>query len=252
MNAKDNFSDIAGNYATWRPEYPQELFTYLSSLSTEHNKALDCGTGNGQAAKLLAKIYNEVYATDISESQLKHAVALPNIHYSISAAEKTSFPDKYFDMICAAQAVHWFDHEIFYKEVERILKPNGVLALIGYGLIEVNAGINKLIKALYTDILGAYWDKERKFIDDHYQSLPFPYVETQIPPFQIECKWNFTQFIGYLNTWSALNHYKRKKGINPLDGIIFELQKNWGSKNVVHPVQFPVISKVAVIKKGLL
>lgn len=248
MSTKDNFSEIAGNYATWRPEYPPELFTCLSSLSSEHFKALDCGTGNGQAAKLLARFYKEVYATDISEAQLKHAVALPNIHYSVSTAEKTDFPARYFDMVCAAQAAHWFKHKVFYKEVERILKPNGVLALIGYGLIEINAEIDKLIKTLYTDILGTYWDKERRYIDDHYKSLPFPYEETEIPSFQIECEWNFTQLIGYLNTWSALNHYKKEKGINALEEIIPELKRIWGSEEVVKSMHFPVITKAAVIK----
>jgi ubiquinone/menaquinone biosynthesis C-methylase UbiE len=248
LSTKDNFSEIAGNYATWRPEYPPELFTCLSSLSSEHFKALDCGTGNGQAAKLLARFYKEVYATDISEAQLKHAVALPNIHYSVSTAEKTDFPARYFDMVCAAQAAHWFKHEVFYKEVERILKPNGVLALIGYGLIEINAEIDKLIKTLYTDILGTYWDKERRYIDDHYKSLPFPYEETEIPSFQIECEWNFTQLLGYLNTWSALNHYKKVNGINPLDELTPALRKMWASEDVVRPIQFPVITKVAVIK----
>jgi len=248
LSTKDNFSDIAGSYAAWRPEYPAELITYLSSLSTEHNIALDCGTGNGQAAKLLAKFYKEVYATDISEAQIKHAVALPNIYYSVSQAEKTVFRDKYFDMICAAQAAHWFDHKIFYKEVERILKPNGVLALIGYGLIEINAEIDRSIKTLYTDILGTYWDKERRFIDDHYRSLPFPYEEAGIPSFQIKCEWNFEQLIGYLNTWSALNHYRKEKGINPLEEMIPALQKMWGSEDLVRSIQFPVITKVAVIK----
>lgn len=246
MSVKDNFSDIAGSYATWRPEYPQELFTYLSSLSTEHNKALDCGTGNGQAAKLLAKFYIEVYATDISEAQLKHAVALPNIHYSVSPAEKTDFSDQYFDMICAAQAAHWFHHQLFYKEVERILKPNGVLALIGYGLIEINAEIDKLIKTLYNDILGKFWDKERRFIDDHYRNLPFPYEETKIPSFEIDCEWSLSQLVGYLNTWSALNHYKKEKGINPLDEMLPGLQKIWGREDLLRRVQFPVITKVAI------
>jgi ubiquinone/menaquinone biosynthesis C-methylase UbiE len=248
LSTKDNFSEIAGNYATWRPEYPPELFRYLSSLSSKHDKALDCGTGNGQAAKLLAKYYQEVYATDISEAQLKHAVVMPNIYYSIGGAEKIDFPDQYFDMICAAQAAHWFNHELFYKEVERILKPNGVLALIGYGVIEINDDIDKLIKTLYTGILGTYWDKERRFIDDDYRSLPFPYKETQAPSFQIECEWNFAQLIGYLNTWSALNHYLKEKRINPLDEMISEMQNIWGSEDVVRPVRFPVITKIAVIR----
>lgn len=248
MNIKDNFSDIAGSYAAWRPEYPEELFTYLASLSAKHDKALDCGTGNGQAAKLLAMHYKEVYATDISAAQLQHAVALPNIYYSVSPAEKTVFPDHYFDMLCAAQAAHWFDHELFYSEAERILKPGGVLALIGYGLIEINEATDKLIRHLYKDILGEYWDKERKFIDDHYHSLPFPYTETAAPSFQINCEWNLAQLIGYLNTWSALGHYKKINGANPLTDIFPALQKTWGGDEIIRQVCFPVITKIAAIR----
>jgi len=247
LSTKDNFSEIAGNYATWRPEYPPELFRYLSSLSLKHDKALDCGTGNGQAAKLLAKYYNEVYATDISEAQLKHAVAVHNIFYSVRPAEKTAFPDLYFDMVCAAQAAHWFDHEIFYKEVKRILKPNGVLALIGYALIEINDDIDKLIRTLYTDILGTYWDKERRFIDDHYRSLPFPYVEVAAPAYTIDCEWNLAQLIGYLNTWSALVHYKKTNGIKPITDIFCVLQEIWGGDEIIKAVHFPVITKIAVL-----
>jgi hypothetical protein len=115
-------------------------------------------------------------------------------------------------------------------------------------LIEINDDIDKLIKTLYTEILGIYWDKERKFIDDHYQTLPFPYKETQIPSFQIDCEWNFAQLIGYLNTWSALNHYKKVNRINPLEELLPELQNIWGSEDVVRPVRFPVITKIAIIR----
>jgi ubiquinone/menaquinone biosynthesis C-methylase UbiE len=48
-------------------------------------------------------------------------MAMPNIHYSISPAEIIIFPDNYFDIVCAAQAAHWFNLPVFYKEAERIL-----------------------------------------------------------------------------------------------------------------------------------
>lgn len=252
MNIKDNFSAIAASYANWRPEYPEALFAYLAALTTEHNKALDCGTGSGQAAKLLAAHYEEVYATDISAAQLQHAVILPNIKYSISPAEKTVFPGNYFDMICAAQAAHWFDHAIFYKEAERILKPGGILALIGYGLIAIDVNLDLIIWHLYKDMLGNYWDKERKFIDDHYRSLPFPYAEIKMPQFEIKCNWNLPQLLGYLSTWSALSHYKKSTNEDPLQQLLPALQNAWGKPEEVKPVHFPVISKVAVVKQAVL
>ncbi len=44
-------------------------------------------------------------------------------------------------MITVAQAIHWFDFEKFYAEVKRILKPSGIIAVIGYGLIRASTEI---------------------------------------------------------------------------------------------------------------
>jgi ubiquinone/menaquinone biosynthesis C-methylase UbiE len=249
LNIKDNFSAIAASYASWRPEYPEALFTFLASLTKEHNAALDCGTGNGQAAKHLAAYYKQVQATDISAAQLQHAVVMPNIQYSISPAEKTIFPGNYFDIICAAQAAHWFNHDIFYNEAERILKPGGIIAFIGYALIEVNKNVDEVIHILYKDILGEYWDKERRYIDDHYQSLPFPYTAITIPQFEINCEWNLPQLLGYLSTWSALNHFKKINKHDPLQQLLPALQKAWGSDDLIKTIHFPIISKIAAARK---
>ena len=54
-NFKDNFSKQSDLYVKYRPHYPLELFSFLSSLTQEHNLAWDCGTGNGQAAIGLAE-----------------------------------------------------------------------------------------------------------------------------------------------------------------------------------------------------
>src|SRR5437879_2833438 len=106
---KDNFSKRSHLYARFRPTYPRQLFEFLISLVPERQAAWDCGTGNGQVAAVLAGYFDKVYATDISENQIKHAVEKPNVVYKIEAAEQTSFPDELFDLITVAQAVHWFD-----------------------------------------------------------------------------------------------------------------------------------------------
>jgi hypothetical protein len=71
LSIEDNFSAITAGYAAWRPDYPEALFTFLASLTKEHDTAWDCATGNGQAAKHSGVYYKDVYATDISAAQLK-------------------------------------------------------------------------------------------------------------------------------------------------------------------------------------
>ena len=42
-----------------------------------------------------------------------------------------------------AQAVHWFDTEKFYSEVDRVLRPSGCVAVLGYALPLITSGENK-------------------------------------------------------------------------------------------------------------
>src|SRR5258706_6836941 len=133
---KDNFSTQSDKYAKYRPAYPDALYEYLLSIVPGRENAWDCGTGNGQIAQVLAQSFDKVFATDISRQQIDNAIIHPRIEYSVQPAEKTSFPDDSFDLVTVAQAIHWFDFQAFYQEVHRTIRNRGVLAVIGYGLIQ--------------------------------------------------------------------------------------------------------------------
>jgi len=78
---KDNFSTGSDKYAQYRPTYPVDFFEYLKSIVPVREKAWDCGTGNGQVAYELAKIFDKVFATDISQAQIDNAQHAGNITY---------------------------------------------------------------------------------------------------------------------------------------------------------------------------
>jgi ubiquinone/menaquinone biosynthesis C-methylase UbiE len=42
------------------------------------------------------------------------------------------FDDNSVDILLAITAIHWVDFELFKKEAQRTLKPNGVLALTSF------------------------------------------------------------------------------------------------------------------------
>lgn len=236
---KDNFSSKSSSYAKYRPNYPQVLYQFLKEKLDKTEKAWDCGTGNGQVAGELAKFFKEVQATDISQEQLDNAIRQPNIHYSVQAAEKTNFPDNNFDLITVAQAIHWFNFKAFYKEVERVLKPGGIIAVIGYSLFKSNPETDEVILKFYRDIVGPFWDEERKYLDEKYKTIPFPFIEIESPGFEQEYQWTFAHLIGYLKTWSAVKHYEKVNGENPVDLIEEELKATFGTKNkVVFPILF--------------
>lgn len=237
---KDNFSDHPEGYFNFRPGYPEELFQHILSITNSRIRAWDCGTGNGQIAAELAQYFETVYATDISAAQLEKAIQKPNILYTQQSAEHSNFPDAFFDLIVVAQAVHWFQFDQFYAEVKRCLKTDGILLITGYGLIQVNEKIDKIVGDFYTNIVGPYWDEERKYIDQMYQSIPFPFIELPVQSFFNKLNWSFGHLIGYLNTWSAVHHFTKDMGYNPLDNIYTALSEAWGIEEF-REVRFPIL-----------
>lgn len=240
---KDNFSKQSKLYAKFRPGYPSRLFDFLLPLIPEKNTAWDCGTGNGQVAVKLSRYFKEVYATDLSAMQIENADDKPNITYLVERAEESTFPDNMFDLIIIAQAIHWFSFNEFYAKVKRTLKPGGIIAIIGYDVFKINKEIDLQIEEFYRITTGPYWDEERKHIDSHYTTIPFPFKEIPCPGFTMNYNWEVDQVIGYLNTWSAVQHYIRKNNTNPVNAFGEILKKAWG-KPVKRKVSFPVFMRV--------
>lgn len=244
---KDNFSEQSNLYKMFRPTYPSELYDFILKLVPEKNCAWDCGTGNGQVALELAGYFKKVHATDISKQQLEQAPVHPNIVYSIQQAEEPAFPTDYFDLITVAQAIHWFQFDKFYKEVNRTIRPGGIFSVIGYGLIQTFPEADQILSRFYREIIGPYWDPERKYIDENYQSIHFPFREIESPMFISIFEWKFEQLIGYLSTWSAIKHYERQNGHSPIDFIYDELKACWNDK--IRDVCFPVFTRITQVEK---
>lgn len=246
--SKDKFSTQAKQYQKFRPHYPDLLYSFLYSKVGDFDSAWDCGTGNGQVAVELSKKFKKVFATDISENQLKQANLKDNIIYSLGNAEKTDFADNTFDLITVAQAAHWFDLEYFYKEAIRVAKPNAVIAVWGYNLLRISTEIDKVIDRFYNDILGEYWDVERKLIQDEYKSIAFPFKEFEVPKFEIVVNWNFEQLLGYLDSWSSVQNYITATGINPVDELENQLQPLWPS-DTIRNIRFRIFARIGKIEK---
>ncbi len=244
---KDHFSTISDIYAKFRPDYPQTIYDFLYPLLKQKQNAWDCATGNGQIAFELAKEFDFVEATDISSQQIEHAYPAENIKYSVQKAEQTEFKDDNFDLITVGQAVHWFDFEKFNNEVKRVGRPNGIIALVGYELNNITPEIDTIVRAFYNDVIGSYWDPERKHIQDRYQHVPFPYRELETPEITNIKLWKIEHLIGYLNTWSAVQLYEKKMGSNPVKQIEKDLRKAWGTVET-RKVNFPIIFRAGRIK----
>jgi ubiquinone/menaquinone biosynthesis C-methylase UbiE len=244
--SKDLFSAHASQYAAHRPGYPEALVKWLASLHKYKGVAWDCGTGNGQMAVMLARYFHLVCASDLSAQMIHSAPAHRGIHYSVQPAEKTDFPSHYFDMVVVAQAIHWFDREAFFAEAKRVVKPGGVIALIGYGLCNIDGQIDEWLNDFYKNTTGPYWDESRKIIDDKYQNLSFPFECIPNPGFSMEVTWNAHNFMNYLNTWSAIQTM-RSQGMGTVIEKQYEKLRLLWDDATSRRVCFPLLLKIGRI-----
>jgi SAM-dependent methyltransferase len=247
MDFKDHFSDHAADYARYRPDYPAALYEFLGKAVKHHDLAWDCGTGNGQAAVGLATQFDRVVATDPSAEQIRNATRHEKISYVVASAEQSDFPPHTVDLITVATAVHWFDLERFYREARRVLRPDGALAVWCYGLSQIEPAIDQVVQHYYRDIVGPYWPPERRYIEEKYQTLPFPFTELPVPDFYIMTEWDLSEFMGYLFTWSATQQFQQKNGRNPLDIVERMLVKTWGEPQTRLTVRWPLYLRVGKV-----
>ena len=246
MNNAQTFSQSSDQYAKSRPQYPDGLFLYLSKICKEHHRVWDCATGNGQAAVSCTKYFGQVEATDISEEQIKHAISHPKIKYSVSPAEQTSFENESVDLVIVALAIHWFDQEKFFQEVNRVLKPNGVLAVWGYSLLEIEPEINNIIKEDLLKPIDSFWAEGNRQVMNGYRDLILPFDEIQnTPNFVMKIEWNLNQLLAYLRTWSAVKKYITEIGSDPVEKLESKLKTIWGEPEKTKMVQMPVFFKAS-------
>lgn len=236
---KDNFSKQADIYARYRPQYPAALFYYLLGFVKERQCAWDCGTGNGQSAQALCNYFDRVIATDISQQQIDHAFKAPNIFYSLQPAETTNIAAGSIDLITISQALHWFKFDRFYTEVKRVAKPGAVIAAWTYSLLRISPAIDAIIMNYHSGTLEKYWDAERKYVDEGYQNIPFPYKKIETPAFEIEYTWSIADLEGYLRTWSALQKFMAAQNADPVPAVMEQIKSLWGSNDKRHII-FPL------------
>lgn len=246
MTPKDLFSGHSQQYATFRPTYPAALYEFIFQYVSNKDRVWDCATGNGQVARYLSAHFKEVQATDISQKQIDQAYQAPNIFYSVSAAEKTTFPNEHFDLITVGQALHWFNHPEFYKEVKRVAKPNSILAVWGYAMIFVSPAIDQIILDVYTNIAGPYWDEARRMVEREYKTFEFPFLEIPTPPFAIDVEWSMDHLLGYIESWSAMQKYMQATGINPIQSIGERLKAHW-KPGEMKKGKFPVFLRLGKV-----
>ena len=212
-------------------------------MTPEHERAWDVGTGNGQAAIGLAQHFRSVIATDPSKQQIALAQPHERVTYRTALAEASGLENRSIDLVTVALAVHWFELDRFYAEVQRVLRPAGILAVWCYNLTEITPEIDAVMEAYYHDVLGEFWPPQIHWVDEHYRTLPFPFAEIVAPKFILETTWSLTDLFGYLSSWSAAPKFQATHGFDPLEKKRTAFKTAWGSAHN-RAVRWPLYLRV--------
>lgn len=247
MPFRDYFSSQAKEYAQHRPTYPPALFNYLASLAPSKELAWDCGTGNGQAALALAERFQRVIATDASAAQIANAFSRKKIEYRIEPSEKTTISSNSVDLITVGVAIHWFDFDPFYTEVRRVGKSGAILAAWTYHLAVIEPEIDRWLEHFYRETLNGFWPERIQYLDQRYQTLPFPFEEIQPPKFEMEAIWDLNNLVGFLGSWSAVRKLVESKGEQAFGDQIEELERLWGEISDKRKIRWPLHFRIGIL-----
>lgn len=124
-------------FATGRTEIAEVLARVASlDLAIRKERALDFGCGVGRLSRVMAPMFREVVAVDISRPMLDEARRVngdlyPNIRFTLNEQPNLSlFDDGHFDFIYSNIVLQHIPRELqdgFVREFARLLAPGGVL-----------------------------------------------------------------------------------------------------------------------------
>lgn len=95
--------------------------------------------------------------------------------------------------------------------MRRVIKPGGLLALVGYNLLKVDEPTDALIEYFYHTTLQGCWDAERRLVETAYQTIPFPFRRFLFQTWLLNIPALRSITGAYLGTWSAVQHFIRKR-----------------------------------------
>ncbi len=192
MNSEEQFQRESDFHDQWAVETRVEdvevaaAFTAPTALENRHvlealgdlhgRKLLDIGCGLGESSVLFAKLGASVTASDLSPGMILFTERLAahhgvKIETCVAPGEVLPLPDNSFDIIYTANTIHHLsDRPTFFREVSRLLRPDGVFC--SWDPVKYNPIINiyrKMATAVRSEDEVPLGKQEIEMFKDHFQ-----------------------------------------------------------------------------------
>lgn len=124
------FEKAADAYERARPGYPDEAVDWLVEQLPD-GLIVDLAAGTGKMTRaLVARGLDVVAVEPVAAMRAKLVSALPDVRALDGTAESMPFADGEAAAVVVAQAFHWFKHDEALTEIQRVLRPEGRLAIV--------------------------------------------------------------------------------------------------------------------------
>jgi SAM-dependent methyltransferase len=128
-----SFDQMAALYARARGSAPPELFDALAAYVPAPGDALEIGCGPGNASLPLLERGFRIHAVELGENLAAFArerlAAFP-FTVDVGKFEDAQLRPASVDFVVCSSAFHWLEREMALRQVVKVLKPDGALALI--------------------------------------------------------------------------------------------------------------------------
>ncbi len=164
--------------------YPskQRLYAALDAAvaDLQGKTILDYGCGRGEKAmeylrkgakKVSAIDISEVYVDDLRQQAAAADIPAERCDFRAMDAHQLDFPDQSFDLVVGYGILHHLDPQIAFKEIHRVLKPQGRV------LLQEPLADNPLLKIF------------RKKTPDARTEDEAPFTAAQVRQLETECGW---------------------------------------------------------------
>lgn len=186
FKSTERFSDRVAEYVRYRPDYPVALLQWLQDTYgvTPAWLVADIGAGTGISSKLFLDGGYRVIAVEPNAPMREAAESWlgddPRFSTVDGRATATGLADASIDLVTVAQAFHWFDQDGARHEFRRILRPQGLVAiiwnsrrLVGTPFLEGYEALLRTYGTDYTSVAERYGDElsMRAWFGDGYRGM---------------------------------------------------------------------------------
>ena len=150
------FEAAAVDYDRARPEYPETIARWLVERLglRPDRRVVDIAAGTGKLTRLLAvECMNVVAIEPVTEMRSRLAAALPGVQLLDGVAEDIPLEDGSVDAATVGQAFHWFDGDQALREIHRIVRARGSLAVV-YNRRNLEDPLHAGIEAIISPLRG--------------------------------------------------------------------------------------------------